>query len=449
MSIEPSHEHKRLNHATDTSLSNTLPSRPSSDPFQELQPTPPDKIFSLNTRFKEANRLYEEGKLSVQPINLGVGKFVDHQGKTPPMESVSHAISRARRELELEKNGGYLPITGHPLFCEGVENLVVGTDLADSLRKEGRLISVQSLGGTGALNLAAHLLKRGGASEIHVSDPTWANHHKVFQAAGLGSPSFPYLDHSTSTLDFAGLMEAHHALPPGAIIKEDVCCHNPTGCDRTKEQWDESAELFKKQGLVALFDSAYAGFGKSLEEDLYGVQQFIKKGIPTLVSVSFSKTASLYEERLGALLVILPPHEERAASPVHEQANVVKGNLSNIIRTTYSNPPALHARAMAEILSKEHLLQDWHTERDQIAQEIRQGRELLVDAFSRRKLPTGEMANQNGMFSFVPITDHTANRLEQDAQIYMVGKRINFAAVKSHNVEEIAERISALSADTE
>ena len=128
---------------------------------------------------------------------------------------------------------------------------------------------------------------------------------------------------------------------------------------------------------------------------------------------------------------------------------MVKGNLSNIIRTTYSNPPALHARAMAEILSKEHLLQDWHAERDQIAQEIRQGRELLVDAFLRRKLPTGEMANQNGMFSFVPITDHTANRLEQDAQIYMVGKRINFAAVKSHNVEEIAERISALSAGTE
>ena len=445
MSKEPTHEHQDRNNSQDVSLSNALPPRPSNNPFHELQPTPPDKIFSLNARFKEAERLYKEGKLATQPINLGVGKFVDHEGKTPPMESVSHAITRARRELELEKNGGYLPITGDARFCKGVEDLIVGHDFAEELRREGRLVSVQSLGGTGALNLAARLLKKGGASEIHVSDPTWANHHNVFQAAGLKSPTFPYLDKTTYSLDFPGLIAAHHSLPPGTIIKEDLCCHNPTGCDRTTEQWEESAELYKKRGLIALFDSAYAGFGTSLEEDLSGVRKFITKGIPTLVSVSFSKTASLYEERLGALLIILPPQESGGTSSIAEQATLIKGNLSTIIRTTYSNPPALHARAMAEILSKDYLRNDWNAERDQIATEIRLGRELLVDAFSKRGLPTGEIASQHGMFSFLPIADKLAERLEQDAQIYMVGKRINFAAVKSHNVETIAERIAELS----
>jgi aspartate/tyrosine/aromatic aminotransferase len=422
-------------------LSGSLPSFRSGEPFLRLSKQPEDKIFALNARFKAAERSYHSGKLELEPINLGIGKFVNDKGQTPQMESVSRAVDRARVRLNVDKNGGYLPITGEPNFCAGVEDLVLGQNTAHSLRQEGRLVTVQSLGGTGALNLAAQLLKQGGVSEIYVSNPTWANHHKLFNTAGLETPAFPYLNWSTNTLDFSEMMESHSELSRGTVIKEDACCHNPTGCDRTKEQWDESAELYKKRGLVALFDSAYAGFGDSVDQDLYGVRKFVEMGVPTLLCFSFSKTAGLYEERLGALLVITPP--DTGSSP--GQSLRIKENLASIIRTTYSNPPALHARAMAEVLLQTEPRAQWLREQKEIATQIQNGRELMVSALEKRGLSTGEIATQKGMFSFLPISDSIADRLERDAQIYMVGKRINFAAVKAHNIEAIADRIAILS----
>jgi len=395
--------------------------------FANVQPAPPDPILGLTEAFQQDPR---PGK-----INLGVGVYKDADGSTPVLQCVKEA---ERRLVESEKTKGYLPIDGSPQYAAAVQKLIFGGD--SDIVTSGRAATSHTPGGTGGLRVVGDYL-----AEVHpgatlwLSDPTWANHPKVFEAAGVTMRTYPYFDAKTNALDFDAMLEAFRSAPAGDVVLLHGCCHNPTGVDPTAEQWEQIADVLVDRDLTPIVDFAYQGFGGGFDEDAEGLRIIARKLREYFVCSSFSKNFGLYNERVGALTVV-------AETP--EQAAAVQSNVKIRIRTNYSNPPAHGGAIVAAVLQDEALTKLWTDECKAMRDRINDMRRLFADALDARGVSlacggNGFITQQNGMFSFSGLDKEQVAALKEKHAVYIVGSgRINVAGMSESNMDRLCGAIA-------
>jgi aromatic-amino-acid transaminase len=364
---------------------------------------------------------------SPRKVNLGVGVYYDDNGKIPLLECVRHAESE---RLKTSPHRGYLPMDGLAAYDKAVQALVFG-------KESGNIVTVQALGGTGGLKLGADFLKRFYPDvEVWISEPSWENHRQLFEAAGFTVKSYPYYDPTTRGLDFEGMKRALNALPAGAIVVLHACCHNPTGVDLDQTQWQAILDIAKSRSLVPFLDLAYQGFADGLDADAYPARLFAEAMNPVFLSSSFSKSFSLYGERVGALSVV-------TASP--EEAARVLSNLKQVVRTIYSNPPTHGGEIVATVLTKPQLRSLWDRELGAMRERIKAVRKRLVENIHARVPGTdfSFVLKQRGMFSYSGLTREQVRRLREEYSIYAIDTgRICVAALNSKNVDYVADAIA-------
>jgi aspartate/tyrosine/aromatic aminotransferase len=391
--------------------------------FQAIPTAPPDPILGLSAAFAADPR---PGK-----INLSVGVFQDESGKTPVLASVKEA---ERRLLTTETTKLYKPIDGDSKFGRQMRELLFGKghELVDA----GRAITAHTPGGTGALRVVGDFL-RGQFPELTVwmSDPTWANHGQVFQAAGLKTKSYAYFDKQNNALAFPALMEALERIPAGDAVLLHASCHNPCGVDPTPEQWAAIGELTARRGLFPLIDFAYQGFGATLEEDAVAVRTLVQKNEELAICSSCSKNFGLYNERTGALTLTCKSKEHAAS---------VQSQVKVCIRANYSNPPAHGAAIVTTILEDSNLRAEWEKEVDAMRHHIAGMRKLFVRTLDQ--LGAGRdfsfIERQKGMFSFSGLAPEQVERLRSDHAIYVVGSgRINVAGMSERTMPALCQAI--------
>jgi aspartate/tyrosine/aromatic aminotransferase len=393
--------------------------------FETLTMAPPDPILGLTEAFKKDP--------NPEKINLGVGVYLDENGKVPTLATVREA---ARRILEANASTSYLPMDGLGDYNKLVQELLLGTGHAAP--GDGRVVTVQTPGGTGALRVAADFVKRvtEGTPTIWVSDETWANHGGIFGAAGLDVRPYPYYDPETKDLRFEAMVEAIGKIPRGDMILLHGACHNPTGIDPTAEQWVAIADAVQKQGLLPLIDFAYQGLAEGIGEDAVGVRLFARPGREALIASSFSKNFSLYNERVGALTAI-----GRSAEEVEKALSHVK----MAIRTNYSNPPRQGAALVATVLGDAGLRKQWEAEVAGIRGRINQMRTALVGALADKGIDRdfSFIQRQRGMFSYSGLTPDQVAALRSKYAIYIVKSgRINVAGITSRNLGRLVDAIA-------
>jgi len=394
--------------------------------FESVKTAPPDPILGLSEAFARDPRPHK--------INLSVGVFKDAAGKTPVLGVVKDAEQRLLAE---ETSKGYKPIEGDPEFGKLVRGLLFGD--ASPLVGDGRAVTAHTPGGTGALRVAADYLRaqHPGAS-VWVSDPTWVNHPKVFEAAGLAVRTYPYFDAAGNRVDFDAMLAALGAAPAGDVILLHGGCHNPTGADLSRAQWQGVAKLLAERKLLPLVDFAYQGFGTGLEEDAEGVRLVAAELPEILVCSSFSKNFGLYNERTGALTAL-------AGTP--EVANAVLSQLKSCIRANYSNPPAHGGAIVRAVLADPVLRKRWVVELAEMRDRINGMRREFVKQLEAKgaKGNFGFIAEQRGMFSFSGLTKAQVERLRDDFAIYAVGSgRINVAGMTPANIGPLTDAIVAV-----
>ena len=367
-------------------------------------------------------------------INLGVGVYYDDKGKVPLLECV-----RKAEALMMEKAAPrtYLPIDGLAVYDKAVQALVFG---ADSLViQEKRAITVQALGGTGGLKLGADFIKRFSPdAQVWISDPSWENHRALFESAGFQVNNYPYYDPATRGVNFDGMLDALNTMPAGAVVVLHACCHNPTGADLNDAQWDQVIEVVSRRGLVPFLDMAYQGFGDGIEQDGNVVHRFAATGGALFVSNSFSKSFSLYGERVGALSIVAVSAQEAAR---------VLSQLKRVIRTNYSNPPVHGGQVVATVLATPELRQMWEEELAGMRLRIREMRRLLVDKLVANSAAQDFdfVVRQRGMFSYSGLTKVQVERLRTEYSIYAIDTgRICVAALNTGNVDLVAKAISSV-----
>ena len=365
-------------------------------------------------------------------VNLGVGVYYDDQGKVPVLE----CVRRVERDmLETVTPKGYLPIDGIPAYGRAVQQLAFGAD--STVVKEGCAVTVQGLGGTGALKIAADFLRRANpGAQVWISDPSWENHRALFEGAGFAVNAYPYYDAATHGLDFSGMTGALEKLVPGAIVVLHACCHNPTGVDLTRDQWTRVLEIVKTRELVPILDIAYQGFAESVEADGEIVRRFAEAMSPVFVANSFSKSFSLYGERVGGLTVA-------TASP--DEAKRVLSQLKRVVRANYSNPPTFGAKAVATVLNTPELRALWDRELGQMRDRIKAMRRALVEKVAARApgFDLGFVMQQRGMFSYSGLNPEQVKTLREKNSLYIVGSgRICVAAMNDNNIGGICEAIA-------
>ena len=365
-------------------------------------------------------------------VNLGVGVYYDDNGKVPLLE----CVRRAERQLvDSAPPRSYLPIDGLPEYDRAVQALVFGADTPE--RKENRIVTVQALGGTGGLKIGADLLRRiDPGATVWISQPSWENHRALFENAGFDVQAYPYYDAATRGLDFGGMMKALGTAAAGNIVVLHACCHNPTGVDLTAEQWGEIIETVRKRNLVPFLDIAYQGFGDGVEPDAEPVRRFAASGAPLFVSNSFSKSFSLYGERIGALSVLADSSDE---------AGRVLSQLKRMVRTNYSNPPTHGGKIVAMVLNTPQLRALWDDELKQMRERIRTMRRQLTEKIQAR-IPSADVAfitRQRGMFSYTGLSKEAVTRLREEFSVYAVDTgRICVAALNSRNLDYSADAIA-------
>jgi aromatic-amino-acid transaminase len=393
-------------------------------PFSEIPLAPADPILGLTEAF--------QADKNPNKVNLGVGVYQDGRGKVPVLSVVREA---ERRWYEKEDSKAYLPIDGLPAYRQEVQALLFGRD--SSLVKEGRVVTAQALGGTGALKLGADFLRRFlPKSELYISQPSWENHRALFEAAGFAVKEYPYYSPKTHGLDFSAMRDALSKLPAQTVVLLHACCHNPTGADLSPEQWQEVVEISKARGLVPFIDFAYQGFGDGIEQDAVAVRAFAAAGIPFLVASSFSKSFSLYRERVGAVCIVTPDADE---------AKRVTSQLKRVVRTNYSNPSSHGGQIVALVLGDPELRSRWDAEVSEMRERIRNMRHLFVQKLAERgiKRDFSFIANQKGMFSYSGLELEAVRRLRSDFGIYIVDSgRICVAAMNENNIGPITEAIA-------
>jgi len=347
---------------------------------------------------------------------------------------VRHAESE---RLKAAPPRGYLPIDGIAAYDKAVKTLLFGND--SKAVQESRVVTVQALGGTGGLKIGADFLKQiAPQSEVWISDPSWENHRQLFEAAGFAVKAYPYYEPKTRGLDFAGMKGALDVLPAGTIVVLHACCHNPTGVDLTKEQWPQILEIVKARGLIPFLDLAYQGFADGLEADAYAARLFGEAMSPVFLSSSFSKSFSLYGERVGALSVVAGSAEETVR---------VLSQLKRTVRTNYSNPPTHGGQIVATVLGSPQLTNLWDRELGAMRDRIKAMRKALADGIQKR-VPGSDWSfalRQRGLFSYSGLTKEQVRRLREDNSIYAIDSgRLCVAALNSKNVDYVADSIAKI-----
>ena len=392
--------------------------------FAAVEMAPRDPILGLNEQFN--------ADPNPAKVNLGVGVYFDDEGKLPVLRCVAAA---EKQLLESSKPKGYLPIDGLAAYDKAVQGLVFGA--ASQAVVGGRVATIQALGGTGGLKVGADFLKRlePGATVL-ISDPSWENHRALFTNAGFEVQTYPYYDAASRGVRFGAMLAALRAAPAGTVVVMHACCHNPTGCDISPAQWEQVAAACAAGGLVPFLDMAYQGFGKGITEDGAAVQCFLATGMQFFVSTSFSKSFSLYGERVGALSVVCGSKEE---------AGRVLSQLKVVIRTNYSNPPTFGAHLVAAVLTTPALRTMWEDELTDMRERIRSTRHALV-AQLRAAGVKGELdyiTQQMGMFSYSGLSKAQMERLRSEFGVYGVDSgRICVAAINSRNIGAVAAAIA-------
>src|SRR2546423_380707 len=364
-------------------------------------------------------------------VNLGVGVYTDDAGKVPLLECVRRAEAD---RLKAAPPRNYLPIDGLAVYDRAVQELVFGRD-APAL-KDKRVVTVQALGGTGGLKIGADFLKRlSPNAEVWISDPSWENHRQLFEAAGFTVRSYAYYEPKTRGLDFAGMRNALAAAPAGTIVVLHTCCHNPTGVDLIGEQWSEILAIVQRRGLIPFLDLAYQGFADGLDEDAYPARLFAGAMTPVFLSSSFSKSFSLYGERVGAFSVVTASAGEGTR---------VLSQVKRIVRTNYSNPPTHGSQLAAAVLNSPELRALWEQELGAMRDRIKRMRlELAANVKERAKADWGFILQQRGMFSYTGLTKEQVQRVRKDYSIYAIETgRICVAALNSGNVNYVADAIA-------
>jgi aspartate aminotransferase len=393
-------------------------------------PAPPDPILGLAEAFRNDPR---EGK-----INLSSGVFVDGSGKTPVLDTV---IEAERRLAAAAGTKLYRPIDGEQAYRDLVRDLVLGAD--HEAATSGRALATQTPGGTGGLRVAADLLRQTGSGEtLWMSEPTWPNHPQLFHAAGFKIRTYPYTDATGRRIDEAAMLGALGQASPGDIVLLHGACHNPTGVDPSPDLWRKIGDLVEDRRLLPLVDLAYQGFGDGLREDAAGLLELVRPGAELLVSTSFSKTFSLYSERVGAMLLIARSAADAAA---------IQSHVKIAIRVNYSNPPAHGADIVRTVLADAELRPRWEQELAAMRGRIKDNRRALVAALEARSIPGdwAGIATQRGMFALLGLTTHQVARLRDEHGVYVVGKgRINVAGFTSANLDPFADALAAVIASS-
>jgi aromatic-amino-acid transaminase len=395
--------------------------------FQAITLAPRDPILGLTEAFAADPRPTK--------VNLGAGVYVDDNGRIPLLRAVREA-ERARVEAGVPR--GYLPIEGLAAYDAAVQKMLFGEN--SPLIAGGRLVTAQSLGGTGALKIGADFLRRvSGLADVMISDPSWENHRALFEGAGFRVSNYPYYDAQTHGLNFAGMCAALRAAPAGTIVALHACCHNPTGVDLGIDQWREVARICQERNLVPMLDIAYQGFGEGVDADAAAVRLFADAGLSFFVASSFSKSFSLYGERVGALTIVTASSDESAR---------VLSQLKRIIRTNYSNPPAHGGSVVAAVLADPRLRAMWEEELAEMRNRIKAMRIALVEGLKARgvKGDFSYMLRQNGMFSYSGLSPAQVEQLRNEFGIYAVSTgRICVAALNTRNIDYVCDALAALS----
>jgi aromatic-amino-acid transaminase len=371
-------------------------------------------------------------------VNLGVGVYCDDNGKVPLLD----CVRRAEREITDQAAPlTYLPIDGIPAFDKAAQALLFGAD--SELVALGRVVTLQALGGTGGLKLGADFLHRfASGAPVFISDPSWENHRALFEGAGFAVKTYTYYDPETGGLDFDGMLASLGGMPAGSIVVLHACCHNPTGVDPTPAQWERILETVRARGLVPFLDLAYQGFGEGLDADAQVTRRFAATPGPLFISNSFSKSFSIYGERVGALTIVTADKDESAR---------VLSQVKRVARMNYSTPPTHGAKIVAQILGTPVLRETWEMELGGMRERIRSMRESLHNKL-RERLPEGRfdyVTEQRGMFSYSGLTKAQVHRLRDEFSIYALDTgRICVAALNSKNVEYVADAIAVVMSET-
>ena len=392
--------------------------------FSSLKAAPRDPILGLTELFKADE--------NPNKVNLGVGVYYSEEGKVPLLQ----CVGLAEQQLIKQANPrAYLPIDGLNDYCKNIQNLLFGNN-APAI-KSNRIATVQTLGGTGALRIGGDFLRETLATDIvWVSNPSWENHKGVFEKAGFKVKTYPYYDPNTHRVSFAEMVNSLEKMESGSIVVLHACCHNPTGVDLSAQEWDQIIQVVKEKNICPFLDIAYQGFGESLREDGLVLKKFADSGIHFLVANSFSKSFSLYGERVGGLSVV--------TANEHEKITVLS-RLKKIVRANYSNPPTHGAKIVSTVLSSKELFDMWEIELRQMRDRIRSMREILADNIRRinKSLDFSHIVEQRGMFSYTGLTKEQVVKMRENHSVYAIETgRICVAALNSKNVNRVASAIS-------
>jgi len=392
--------------------------------FTHLEMAPRDPILGISEQFN--------ADPNPAKVNLGVGMYFDDNGKLPVLACVATA---EKQLLQVPKSKGYLPIDGIAAYDKAVQGLVFGPDHA--LLKAARVATVQALGGTGGLKVGADLLKliKPGAVAL-ISDPTWDNHRGIFAGAGFDVQAYPYYDPHTRAVRFEAMLAALQNAPVGSVAVLHACCHNPTGCDLSPEQWDQVVKACQSAQLVPFLDMAYQGFGDGISEDAVALRRFIDSGMDLFIATSFSKNFSLYGERAGALSVVCSSADD---------CQRVLSQLKIVIRTNYSTPPTFGATVVATVLNTPELRAQWEEELAGMRERVRSTRETLAARLRAAGVSSdlSYITRQKGMFSYSGLTVSQMQRLRNEFGVYGLDSgRICVAAINSRNMEAVVAALA-------
>ena len=395
--------------------------------FATVELVPGDPILGLTEAYNADTR---PGK-----VNLGVGIYYDEQGCIPLLDSVRKVEQALAAEA---KPRGYLPIDGLPAYTLATQKLLFGAH--SELLQAGRVATSQTVGGSGALRIGADFLKRAlPRARIAISNPSWENHRVVFSTAGFEVSDYTYFDPATHGLDFAGMLADLGALEPGTVVLLHACCHNPTGADLSVEQWKQVVALVKERNLLPFIDIAYQGFDQGTEADAIAIRLFAESGIPAfVVASSYSKSFSLYGERVGALSIVAADREE---------AKRVQSQVKRTIRANYSSPSTHGGALVAGVLGSNELRAEWEQELGEMRSRIHSLRAALVEKLAVLGAPEfGFIQQQAGMFSYSGLSKAQVDRLREEYAIYAIGTgRICVAALSQNNLDKVAEAVYAVS----
>jgi len=394
--------------------------------FANVELAPRDPILGLTEGFNSDTRS--------EKVNLGVGVYYDDNGKIPLLAAVKAA---EKTRIEAAPARGYQPIEGPAAYNGAVQALLFGN--GSDLVASGQVITAQALGGTGALKIGADFLKKlSPDASIYISDPSWENHRALFESAGFPVENYPYYDPTTRGVNFPAMKSALEALPAGSIVVLHACCHNPTGADLNESQWGDVVEACRARKLTPFLDIAYQGFADGIEPDAAAVRMFAASGLQFFVSSSFSKSFSLYGERVGALTIVTESRDEAAR---------VLSQLKRVIRTNYSNPPTHGGAIVAAVLNSSELRQMWEDELAGMRDRIRTMRASLVENLKSAGVEQdfSFVTAQRGMFSYTGLSAAQVETLRSEFSIYAVSTgRICLAALNSKNIEYVAKAIASV-----